>query len=330
MGIWNQKHSVCLLKNSQVSKMMKKTILAVMLCVLLSGCLSTMSQSGGGGSSTGGSSSNDEKYQKGTSGLLLNFMPGAPPAKVLGSSSLSAMVEIQNKGAYHINNGVMYLTGYDKRYLFGSDQKSQSFSIEGKSAYNPNGEFKDIIEFTDDSIENVPSDIDSFSQTLKATACYYYETLATPEICINPNQYSADASDSVCDVRPITLSGGQGAPIEITKVEEELMDNKIVLKIFIKNSGGGTPFVKDKNNCHSSLEISDVDKVNVLEVSFSNYDLTGSCKPKPIRLSKGAGFFICNAELSGLGDSAFMSPLRIKLGYNYRKSTTTSIDIINI
>jgi hypothetical protein len=302
---------------------MKKPVFIILLCLALFGCVSN------GGSNR---KSNDvaEDYRTGTSGLMLSFMDGVPPDKILASSSLNVMIQINNKGAFNIEDASLYLSGYDKRYFFGQDQMSKVFSIEGRSQYNPDGDIKDIIEFKDDQIENVPKEIDSFQQTIKATACYYYETSANPEICINPNQYSATSTEDVCQINAVSLNNGQGAPIEVTKVEEELMDQKVVLKIYVRNSGGGTPFVADKANCHTSLKFNEIDMIQLKEVGFSNYDLTSSCRPNPLRLSSGTGFFVCSKDLGELGKNSFVTPLKIRLGYNYRESITKTVDIINI
>ncbi|MBN1502823.1 hypothetical protein JW930_04715 [Candidatus Woesearchaeota archaeon] len=301
---------------------MKRFAICALVFVVLIGCQPVQT----------GNREISEEYRKGTQGLVMSFVQGNPPQQLFKSSPFIVMVQLWNRGAEDIEGGKIYLTGYDKKYVFGEHQKEMSFSIEGKSPFNPEGDMTELVEFKDPSIEAIPDDIDTFAQSIKVSACYYYRTVASPEICINPRQYSADASESVCQVKDVSLSGGQGAPIAVTKVEQELMDNKIFLKIYIQNSGGGTPFEVNKGitDCHKNLQITDIDKINIEEVGFSNFQLTSGCKPNPIRLVNNQGFFICSAELDNLGDTAFVTPLEIRVGYNYRQTLTKTVKIVNI
>jgi hypothetical protein len=298
----------------------KKILLVLFSAVIITGCVSAPSETANTG----------EKYRTGNLGLVVTFVPGVPPAKVFADSEVSAIFEVKNKGAADVEGAILYLTGYDKRYLFGSDQQQQTFAIPGKSTYNPNGEMVELIQF-DTQVTSLPEDIDKFQQTFKATLCYSYETVASPSICINPAIHTAEITESVCSVKPVTLSGGQGAPVAVEKVEEELIGEQILFKIYISNNGGGIPFIEDLANCHTDLLYNEIDLVNLDSVSFSDYEMTSDCKPNPIRLVGNKGYAVCSLRSSDrFGTSSYVTPLNIRLSYNYRQSIKKDFEIVNI
>lgn len=294
----------------------------IVIILFVSGCNSS-------GEDTS-SSDTGEKYRTGTQGLTISFIPGAPPQKVFSDSEIAAIFQVKNKGATDVNNAILYLTGYDKKYLFGTDQEEQRFALGGKSPYNPDGELVELIEFNT-RVNQLPEDIDKFKQTIKATLCYSYETFASPSICINPSIHTANAVESVCSVSPVSLSGGQGGPISVNKVEQEMIGTQILFKIYISNHGKGTPYIKSPDNCHRSLKYNEVNLVNIDSLSFSSFELGSSCKPNPIRLVNNNGFAVCSlASSGGFGTSSYITPLNIKLSYNYRDSIQKDFEVIQI
>ncbi|MFH0875250.1 MAG: hypothetical protein V1859_04895 [archaeon] len=279
----------------------------------------------------------DLDFKKGTTGLTMSFLPELPPVSLYNTYPLTVIVEYRNTGASDINNGVIYLTGFDERYI-PFDVTSQTISgLEGKSASNPDGVYREMAEFraTQVNIENLEN-IDSFQQIIRATACYLYASSAYPVVCIDPSYGRGVVTKKICEIKPITLSGGQGAPVAITKIDEEMGGSRsgganVIFRIYIKNMGKGTTFASSRGvtNCHSELTYYDVDTVTVDSVSFSDIELT--CKPDVIRLEKGEGSTICSAQGSfGNGQDAYTTPLNIELSYGYRDSIETTVKIINL
>lgn len=283
-----------------------------------------------------------EDIRTGTQGLVINFLPNAPPDKIHAEkdaeNSFDVILEIKNKGAYpqpgegRAPNGLIYLSGYDTSIITFEGQNPQWFKdkgLEGKSIINPNGGL-DLMTFKGDVlISNLC--VEKYEPTLLATACYPYKTVAGPQVCIDPNPYSTVAQKKVCQIGSISLSN-QGAPIAVTRIDEEAFAKRTQFKITIKNVGGGD--VYEAQNC-LKLERNEIDKVYVEGINIGNKPL--SCRPflettdrgnsGTIRLINGEGFIICELSDYGNADTAYLTPMTIKLSYQYRNTAEKKIQI---
>lgn len=266
-------------------------------------------------------------YRSGTKGVEMKFMQNAPPSKIYDKESLDIMVEVMNKGAFDIVNGKLYLSGFDRKYLQISPSDT-SFSIKGKSVYNPDGRLNEIITFSDSSV-TLPKNTDNLKQNIKVTACYKYKTIAGATVCIDP--VSRSVSEKVCQAGTVSMNGGQGGPVSVTSVEEEMGNNRVTFKINFANQGGGMVFNSHKStsNCHTDLDFQDIDMID-LKVTLSDKTLT--CEPnggKKVKLLNNQGFVYCYYE-GNLGDDAYLTQLQIEISYGYRNSITKAIEISKI
>ena len=299
---------------------MKKIIIPFLLIILilLSSC-----------SGVGLNSNKETKgvdFHKGTQGLTMKFVNDAPASKIFENSQLSIMVEYSNKGVFDIRAGKIYLSGFDRTYIDPQPDYLPNLEADGKDIFNPDGRITQTTTFSDHSIQ-LPEDVDRLTQTIKATACYNYRTEASTSVCINPKK-NTNIRQDICQIRPISLSGGQGAPIAVTKIEEEIYKNKLQFKIYFENVGSGTVYLQGHTrNCHTTLDRAYVNKIEVNEVSFSGK--TMRCEPRnPITLDdRGNGFIFCYYE-GNLGDDAYETVLNIKLDYGYRDTIQTNVEIL--
>lgn len=213
----------------------------------------------------------------------------------------------------------------------------------------------------------LPEGVDYYRPNLVATACYEYYTEASPQVCIDPDPYS-ERVDKSCRVGGIAtavgkgaksyvaaiegISGGQGAPLTVTNIEEEAMPGRAQFKIYISNTGGGDVMHLDaieEERCGFPSELSyrDFDYVyyivtmndpNVANIQtvldqFFPLQIPGKqldCSPKsPIRLdSTGKAIIYCNtAGFDFFGKTAYKTPLNIRLHYGYTNSIYKTIDI---
>ncbi|MBI2657061.1 hypothetical protein HYX08_00015 [Candidatus Woesearchaeota archaeon] len=328
----------------------KNLILALLLALLLvSGCKSKK-----------GSDKSLEEMRVGTEGITMNFIQNAPPDKIHVEkdapeelNSFEVVMEMRNKGAYPQPDegaaplGRVYLSGYDPNIISFKESNVQEFndkSLEGKSSINPNGGL-DIASFKGTvNVENI--NVDKYEPTLLASACYFYQTVAGPSVCIDPNPYSVTNERKVCQVQDITLSS-QGAPIAVTRIDEEAFARKTQFKITVKNVGGGEALKFESiesNKCSPSGEKilrEDIDKVYLKEVKAGSKSLKcgpftnsadGSVRREEgeVRLINGEGYIICELLLEEYGDqvkTAFVTPMTIKLQYGYRNSIEKKIQI---
>ncbi len=282
-------------------------------------------------------------FRTGTKGLVLSFLPDTPPDRSYGDGKFKVAISIKNDGTTPIENskgfgGNVYLSGFDKNILrFERDPPVDGLNlIGGRTQYDPVGE-TEIKEFP--ATLSMGPNIDSYKTTLMVTSCYSYETIATPQVCIDPDPYGVTTRQKACRTSSVSLGGGQGAPVAVNRVTLNPSSEKLRFTIDIENVGGGIVYYKDSQNCDpysSGLPSKEKDVINVEEVRIANINLLdfNACKPLTygkISLIDGRRSIICELDLqsSGLSNSpSFVSPMIIRLKYGYSSSITKNIEII--
>src|SRR3989338_6633747 len=130
-----------------------------------------------------------EKFERGSSGLEMEFVQNYPQQKFLISNedeSIVVAINVRNKGTYpaedekeKFGKGAIYLSGFDKEII--KLEKDSLRILEGKqenlflqpaSAINPQGGF-DTAEFEGKIIAKKII-VDKYEPTILATACYPY------------------------------------------------------------------------------------------------------------------------------------------------------------
>ena len=296
-----------------------------------------------------------QDIRTGTEGISMRFLPNYPPPLIHAESAsnfFDATLELTNRGVYpqpdslEKLDGSVYLSGFDKNIIGFTPEGAFELgrlNLQAKSAINAQGS-SDVANFKGE-IRLANLNVELYEPTLLATACYKYETLAGPSVCIDPNPYSTVKEKKVCEVNGITLSS-QGAPIAITKIEEEAFAQEIQFKITIKNVGIGDVIKLDSiQKCNpfgtEKLGREDIDKVYVKEITIGQQGLTcwpfsdGLTKAPSgyIRLINGEGSVICRLTKgqgqSGYqgGNTAYTTPLKIVLSYAYKNTAETKFQI---
>lgn len=266
-------------------------------------------------------------FRTGTQGLVMRFLQGTPPPRLFEGDPLGITVEVTNKGTQDVSDGRLYISGYDVSHIALDRDRAVLDQLPGKSQFNPEGLFSNTYDFNDPSV-SMPDNTDVFPQVFKATACYHYRTQTSANICVDPDPYSIQLIEKVCQVHPVSFSRGQGAPIAVTNVQQEVTHNRMQFKITVQNVGGGTVIDPSKSieNCHEFIDRRDIDKVQVRSVEFSGNEIAQNCQPQIIRLNNGQGTTSCIFE-GNLGPDAFMTILNMVFDYGYRNSITTAVDI---
>lgn len=309
---------------------MKKLIIAlIVISLVIAGCGKGPSKSQGV----------NENFHTGTQGIEINFLSSAPPSRVYEGDTIDVAVELKNNGAYPEGNklqGKLEISGFDPASIRGSWDGGNMMptSLEGKSQYNPEGGYA-MMTYRDRVGVHVPFDADYYEPNLLVHSCYKYMTEADEIVCIDPDPFKVVEERKVCEggSRTYSVGGGQGAPIAVTKIEEETGSDKIYFRIYISNSGGGSVMMPDAyNKCPFDLKLDDLDKV-IATVKLP-YDASPECSPKgtasdPIRLTNGQGYIFCRF-MKPATQSAYTTSLNIKLNYVYSKSISKQIKIINI
>ncbi|MDP3698583.1 MAG: hypothetical protein Q8R47_03270 [Nanoarchaeota archaeon] len=312
---------------------MKKSVSTVALVILITLFLISCKPKPGAGETPLDTVAALQQVKTGTQGVELQLIQDSPPAILYDQSDLIALVEVKNKGSHDLKaqDCFVQVTGFDRNIISGSFFGPRSCAegvgvLEGKNLYNTEGS-SNILEFQ--SGINLPAGVPDYNPTLNFLSCYHYHTIANPSVCVDPLFYQVSAEQKTCRPKDVPMGGGQGGPVGVTYVGVDMVGNRAIFEINIKNLGLGrvlSPFA-NLNNCgQSSLEYQDLDKVQY------NVEMTSggkvNCKPQDgfVRLSNGQGKIICTFDIPGA--SAFETPLSIDLDYSYAQSIQKSVRIV--
>jgi len=285
---------------------MKKAILIGMVCLLLicSGC---------------GLLNRDKvkaepevvDYHKGTEGLVLKLLKGSPPEKIWKESDFFIGVELKNKGAYDIENAIIKLHGFNPKYVIPSEREERTGTLHGKSPGYPEGDYK-IVEFKETNVIAPPGK-EPLSFTVSAE--YDYKTEASTVVCISPELNPLiKTKEKICEIKEISLSGGQGAPVAVITVNEipGYKSGKLNLKFIID--------IEDKGKGEVLGDII------VEEAKLSNQNI--QCDPSTLKLDKKKGRIKCEIDLDR-PSGPYESILLVKLSYKYKTKVDEKIEVIS-
>jgi|SRR3989338_3940871 len=290
----------------------------------------------------------------GTEGLAVSFVANNPPSLLVVENGIDnpikIVLQLNNKGAYPQPNevgglapelGRVYISGFDQEIidLPVKYADTSQLALEGKSSINPNGgiDFKTF----DGNIRADLLNVEKYDPTFLATICYGYVTVVGPQVCIDPDPYSTISQKKVCQVQDTTLSS-QGAPVAVTSIKEEALATRTQFRITIKNVGSGDiikteSFEKCNPSGTEKLAREDIDKVYVQEVTIAGTSL--QCGPfiedlsestrGYVRLINGEGTFTCklNSQQYASTNTAYTTPLKVKLSYVYKTTAERKIQI---
>lgn len=258
---------------------------------------------------------------KGTSGLEVSFNP-ASTADILMCKQAEVIVGLKNTGAYKITDG-KYVWIIEDQFLNAIDPRQKTFSLDGKSEFNNVGGF-DQKSF---KMKNtgLPTQLESYPSPVIFQACYNYQTLASAPVCIDPDIQNL-VKQKPCRAQPVTLSGGQGAPLAVTKVETLMVPegNKVrpMFRIYVQNLGTGQVIAEEDVNaaCSFSKERAKSEFISWAKPYVELQERALKCAPEPVRIETGKETrFVCDREdlLYGLAEGTFSTVLSIELKYGY-------------
>ena len=314
---------------------MKKSVSKVALVILIASLLLLVSckPKPGAGETPLDTVAALQQVKTGTQGVELQLIQDSPPPILYDQSDLIALVEVKNKGSYDLKaqDCFVHVTGFDRNIISGSFFGPRSCAegvglLEGKNLYNTEGS-SNILEF--ESSINLPFQVPDYNPTLNFLSCYHYHTIANPSVCVDPLFYQVSAEQKTCRPKDVPMAGGQGGPVGVSYVGVDMVGNRAIFEINIKNMGTGrvlSPFANINNCGQASIDYQDLDRVQY------NVEMTGggkvNCKPQDgfVRLSNGQGKVICTFDIPG--SSAFETPLLIDLDYSYTDSFQKSVRIV--
>jgi hypothetical protein len=284
---------------------------------------------------------------EGNDGLVVQFVKDVPPARVYSGEPLTVAFDVLNKGATSVGDnfkGYLYISGADPNIV----QFVPSFNelvVAGKGEVLGDGGYS-TVSFNTGGVDNngavnLPGGTDSYKPKFIGTVCYEYETRASPVVCLDPDPFSTYAGEKACKVTDVSLSGGQGAPIAVTQVEQMPTRGATQLKIHFKNVGKGKVVMSDKISSSppgpcirvDPQDYNYINKIDSYDVQISNTILSGCSPPisDGVRLTNNEGVIICKYSFNGDVTQAFTAPISINLRYGYVESTTPKeVEILNV
>jgi hypothetical protein len=215
----------------------------------------------------------DVDVRKGLDGLVMEFLPNAPPDIVFAENNFPIAVSLRNKGAYDIDSleveyfeekviddpileeeitikdketkiiGGNLVFGLETNFVDvktqedevtqGQGDEVQEIKLLGKSVINPAGDEK-VIDINVQA-KKIGEQSETQPSTILATACYPYKTVLGTSVCIDPDVIGVPNDIKPCTVADVDFREGQGAPVAITKIETRMLqqDDTSVVPHFI-------------------------------------------------------------------------------------------------
>ena len=294
-----------------------------MLLVILTGCAGTTTQL-------------DTDIHTGRQGIVVTIENTDILQNVIKGMTLPINVKLENKGAYDVEAAQIKLIYDDK--LFEESDTLKYFDLEGKKQYNPEGYF-DYFEY-DLINKELPSE--NKNSYLLTHTCYKYKTYAKTNICFgNPSSPGCNYDN----YKTISLTDGQGAPIGISRITENVVESKenfdVILDIYIENFGNGktTKPTKYTAFCETQEEIgqNDLNFIALNSFLLSDDDVVNTLGFKCQNIEDDNTFdltkrhIVCTKRFAKQDyPSSFVTILEIELEYGYVQTTSNRIVFQNL
>lgn len=247
----------------------------------------------------------ESDYRTGTQGIEVDFIANGVPDKIYEGMPLSLVAAVENKGAFGESYGRVYLRGFDPLIMpfedlavDGNYVEKGLPDVESKSAYMPEGGLRTLsFDIPENSVWL--GETERYEPELMLSTCYYYETLATPTVCIVPDITKMTKRKLCNPEQPIRLDS-QGGPVAVTYIEEQIMNDFVNFVITIKNLGDGVVVNADEASyraCPLELKTKNLNKVYV-ELDISNMP-SPVCSPENyVHLMNNEGKISCRFQIS--------------------------------
>ena len=294
--------------------MIKKILLVLIVCLILTGCasLKTSSYFGGG---------DKEDPTKGkTNGLAMEFEDGKPPNSAFVGHDVYVNLLVTNKGAHEV---------VDFNAEFVGVVKTESFVTSGEGVSGIT--LDPINSFGESNTEKI--EVGSFSYNreivgkifeplIKVDLCYDYGTDV-----VSDSFYVGKDSTYVAKGKVSSADNSNG-PVQITKLEEELYGDKILFSFDVKHVGIGE-IVDSCETDDGTDEEYEQDKVSVEILSPSGVECgsLGGGSSGEVYLVKNSAGVNCILDIDQ--DSEYQSLFEAKLEYYYKDTISKKITIKN-
>lgn len=274
----------------------------------------------------------------GTSGLDLSFISEEPPDNVLDDNQdlFYITVAIENKGEFDIlaNKIISSLSGIDKdSFQISSMDIKLNRDLPGVSKSR-----NKVIMGGEDELEfgqaKYRYDLNAdFTTTLRADVCYLYETDAVASVCLKKNAAAQRDKEDVCAINNANVNlEVSGAPVQIANVDQRPSGSDAVRLTFdvVKKATSGDVYSPDafSNNCRDQDPKKNLFEVEVSSAKASipiNCGVLGNSNKGITKLAENSKTINCIIKTSGLQDTAFNTPINIKVTYFYKDAISKTL-----
>lgn len=297
-----------------------------------------------------------QNFFEGTQGLVLDFVDQAPPTEIYETSDFDVQVFISNKGAFSLFDHYVAKTKliYDSSkatkitdktvgYYRDAYTKNGIVLLYGKSYYYPSGE-QNYFPIDRFRASEVRDGFETTNLDFSVSICYPYETVFAESICIDSDPQKIDIRNDACQAQDKTYSKGQGAPVEITAVDVQMIPRGSFVQprfiIYVDNAADGIVYDFQE----SALEKVSVEINSRMEDRYTCGDMS-KARPNMMQIEAylGEEKLDCSAPVLKAEDTRiecqlseskipgnvanYMTSLRINLKYFYTQIYSTKTEI---
>ncbi|MFC1648615.1 hypothetical protein ACFL1B_04110 [Nanoarchaeota archaeon] len=223
---------------------------------------------------------------------------------------------------------ISMLAGMDFEDYFGNE-----YMLDGDTPEYPGGDVT-LAEWKA-NVRDFPADEEEIDQTILVTNCYMYSTHASPVMCLDSS--SSESLKKVCKPSAtVSLGKGQGAPVSISRIEQENTPRTAIFTIHVENSGPGVVWdvgSLEKCNPHQPdiVTSADLNKIWLGQIRVVGSPVLLDCVPQNfIKLDTDTqtGYITCRYDFEQMGlNTAYQTPLVVELWYGYEDSISKQIRI---
>lgn len=273
-------------------------------------------------------------FRQGTEGIKMQFLEGMPPKNMFVGTDFSTGIRIKNMGAYDIHDRAeVKIVSPPDSFRF-SEGNTKQFIMTGKSLYQKDGE-EDILIFPLRALcyigyggTKATTIKKNMTAKMQAIACYYYETTASADLCIDPRKHLRQTNDKpVCNMQAISFSGGQGGPVGVITVNPTIIPRSeteatLQIKISMKKlAGKDTTIYSQDASCDEPKEQNKID----FEVSVGGQRMV--CTPSQVKLKQAESTgTICNVQIQTNLD-AYTTPISVNMKYKVKQGIMIPVSV---
>ena len=273
------------------------------------------------------------EVHKGTTGVEMAFIEGAPPAEVYEKNLFEIAVEIENNGGADAEGVTVFGIPADAMTITRGTARN-AFRLKGKTGTVPIGERERFVVLAQarELLE------ERYPAVVTANTCYKYTTSAVELVCVKPVSALQREVREICVPQEKNIQGGQGGPVGIVKIEKPITSPfagkvKPTIIFHIKNLGSGAVVAQQNYDelCRSNTQLRQREGlVNIVSVNAQLSNQPLACTPNPAVLEEDAIAVSCTLEQGLSAEATYEALLEVELGYGYSEQQTRSVVIKKI